>query len=416
MGNVLDILAQYPLAATAVGIVVVMILAYIADTIAKKVILTTIKRLVRETNFEFDDVLFEFDVFGKLAHVAPVLAIYFGIRLVPGVPVQVELVVQHVAAATMVLLGIAAITAFLSALSKTYANSELAEGRPIEAYIQLAKIAVYIVGIVVFVATLTGRSPLILLSGIGAVTAVLLLVFRDTILSFVASIQMATYDMVRIGDWIEMKQYGADGDVIELTLHTVKVRNFDKTITTIPTSKLTDQSFRNWRGMTESGGRRIKRSFYLDMNSIRFLEDDDLDRLERFASLKDYIRRKRKELVEYNKSFENDDDPGLVINSRRLTNVGTLRAYLVSYLRRHPKIHQDMTLLVRQLNPTPDGLPIELYVFTNDTGWVAYEDIQADIFDHIFSIVPEFGLRVFQHATGGDFASIGSERGGPTEG
>ena len=416
MGNVLDILAQYPLAATAVGIVVVMILAYIADTIAKKVILTTIKRLVRETNFEFDDVLCEFDVFGKLAHVAPVLAIYFGIRLVPGVPVQVELVVQHVAAATMVLLGIAAITAFLSALSKTYANSELAEGRPIEAYIQLAKIAVYIVGIVVFVATLTGRSPLILLSGIGAVTAVLLLVFRDTILSFVASIQMATYDMVRIGDWIEMKQYGADGDVIELTLHTVKVRNFDKTITTIPTSKLTDQSFRNWRGMTESGGRRIKRSFYLDMNSIRFLEDDDLDRLERFASLKDYIRRKRKELVEYNKSFENDDDPGLVINSRRLTNVGTLRAYLVSYLRRHPKIHQDMTLLVRQLNPTPDGLPIELYVFTNDTGWVAYEDIQADIFDHIFSIVPEFGLRVFQHATGGDFASIGSERGGPTEG
>ncbi len=415
MSNVLDILAQYPLAATAVGLVLVTILAYIADAVAKKVILTTIKRLVRETNFEFDDVLFEYDVFGRLAHLAPALAIYFGIRLVPGANEQVDLVVQHVAAATMVLIGISATTAFLSALSKTYATSELAEGRPIEAYVQVAKIAIYILGGVVFVATLTGRSPLILLSGIGAVTAVLLLVFRDTILSFVASIEMASYDMVRVGDWIEVKQYGADGDVIELTLHTVKIRNFDNTITTIPTSTLTDQPFKNWRAMTDSGGRRIKRSFYIDMNSIRFLEEDDLDRLEKFASLKDYIRRKRTELMEFNKSFENDNDPGLVINSRRLTNVGTLRAYLVNYLRSHPKIHQNMTLLVRQLNPTPDGLPIELYVFTNDTGWVAYEDIQADIFDHIFSIVPEFGLRVFQHATGGDFASIGSERDGPTE-
>ena len=415
MGNVVDILPQFPPVVTVVGLVLVTILAYIADAIAKKVLLTTIKRLVRETNFEFDDVLFEYDVFGRLAHLAPALAIYFGIRLVPGVNEQVDLVVQHVAAATMVLVGISATVAFLSALSKTYATSELAEGRPIEAYIQVSKIAVYILGVVVFVATLTGRSPLILLSGIGAVTAVLLLVFRDTILSFVASIQMASYDMVRIGDWIEVKQYGADGDVIELTLHTVKIRNFDNTITTVPTSTLTDQAFKNWRAMTDSGGRRIKRSFYIDMNSIRFLEEDDLDRLEKFASLKDYIRRKRTELIEFNKSFENDNDPGLVINSRRLTNVGTLRAYLVSYLRRHPKIHQDMTLLVRQLDPTPDGLPIELYVFTNDTGWVAYEDLQSDIFDHIFSIVPEFGLRVFQHATGGDFASIGSERDGPTE-
>jgi miniconductance mechanosensitive channel len=415
MSNILDILDQYPFVATAVGLVLVVILAYIADTVAKKVILTTIKRLVRETNFEFDDVLQEHDVFARLAHLAPALAIYFGTRLVPGVHVQVDLVVQHVAASTMVLVGISATTAFLSAISQTYATSKLAEGRPIEAYVQVAKIAVYILGGVVFVATLTGRSPLILLSGIGAVTAVLLLVFRDTILSFVASIQMASYDMVRVGDWIEVKQYGADGDVIELTLHTVKIRNFDNTITTIPTSTLTDQPFKNWRAMTEAGGRRIKRSFYIDMNSVRFLDEGDLDRLEKFASLKDYIGQKRAELVEFNKSFENDNDPGLVINSRRLTNVGTLRAYLVNYLRSHPKVHQDMTLLVRQLNPTPDGLPIELYVFTNDTGWVAYEDIQSDIFDHIFSIVPEFDLRVFQHATGGDFASLGSDRFDPPE-
>jgi miniconductance mechanosensitive channel len=254
---------------------------------------------------------------------------------------------------------------------------------------------------------------MILLSGIGAVTAVLLLVFRDTILSFVASLQMASYDMVRVGDWIEVKQYGADGDVVELTLHTVKIRNFDNTITTIPTSTLTEQPFKNWRAMTESGGRRIKRSFYIDMNSIRFLDSDDLDRLEKMAILKDYIREKRSELAEFNKDYESD--PGLVANSRRLTNVGTLRAYLVTYLERHPKVHQDMTLLVRQLNPTPDGLPIELYLFTNDTGWIAYEDIQSDIFDHIFSIVSEFDLRVFQHATGGDFASMGSDRASQAE-
>ena len=413
MDNVRDILTQYPLADTAVGLVLVVLLAYIADKIAKKVILTTINRLVRETAFQFDDVLLEHNVFGRLAHLAPAMAIYFGIQLVPGVPAQVDLVIQHIAAAAMVLVGISATTAFLTAVSKTYANSELAEGRPIEAYVQVTKIAVYILGGVVFVATLTGRSPMILLSGIGAVTAVLLLVFRDTVLSFVASLQMASYDMVRVGDWIEVKQYGADGDVVELTLHTVKIRNFDNTITTIPTSTLTEQPFKNWRAMTESGGRRIKRSFYIDMNSIRFLDSDDLDRLEKMAILKDYIREKRSEMAEFNKDYESD--PGLVANSRRLTNVGTLRAYLVTYLERHPKVHQDMTLLVRQLNPTPDGLPIELYLFTNDTGWIAYEDIQSDIFDHIFSIVSEFDLRVFQHATGGDFASMGSDRASQAE-
>ena len=212
--------------------------------------------------------------------------------------------------------------------------------------------------------------------------------------------------MVRVGDWIEMSQYGADGDVVELSLHTVKVQNWDKTITAIPTHKLIEQSFKNWRGMQDSGGRRIKRSFFIDMSSVRFLTDEELDRLENFASLRDYIRQKRREIAAHNDQYA--DEPTLVVNARRMTNLGTLRAYLVGYLRSHPKIHQDMTLIVRQLAPTPEGLPIELYVFTNITGWVDYEDIQSDIFDHIFSIVPEFGLRVFQAPSGSDFGRLGS--------
>jgi miniconductance mechanosensitive channel len=254
---------------------------------------------------------------------------------------------------------------------------------------------------------------LLLLSGIGAVTAVLLLIFRDTILSFVASLQITSYDMIRVGDWIEMSQYGADGDVIELTLHTVKVQNWDKTITAIPTHKLIEQPFRNWRGMQESGGRRIKRSFYVDMSSIRFLTDEELDRLENFAVLRDYIREKRAALAEFNAAFS---DPALIPNARRLTNIGTFRAYLVQYLRRHPQIHQDMTLLVRQLAPGAGGLPIELYTFTNTTNWNAYEDIQSDIFDHILSIIREFGLRVFQDPSGMDFARLGKERDAPSLG
>ena len=414
MQNFLDqasaLLVQYPLLATAVGIVNVMVLAWIADKIAKKVILRTINRLVRETAFEFDDVLLKYNVFERLAHLAPAIAIYFGIRLIPGIPDGGIVIVEHAAAAAMVVVGVSAAVAFLTAVGKTYSTSKIAEGRPIEAYVQVSKIAIYVIGGVVFGATLTGRSPLVLLSGIGALAAVLLLVFRDTILSFVASLQMANYDMIRVGDWIEMKQYGADGDVVELTLHTVKIQNFDKTITTVPTSKLTEQTFKNWRGMSESGGRRIKRSFFVDMNSIRFLDDADLDRLGRFAVLKDYIQEKRRELAEFNRAFEGD--PDLVLNARRMTNVGTLRAYLVRYLKHHPKIHTDMTLLVRQLNPGTEGLPIELYVFTNDTNWIAYEDIQSDIFDHIFSIMPEFGLRVFQAPSGSDFSeALGSRPG-----
>ena len=405
--SIMDFVAQYPIVGTGMGLLAVALFAYLVDRITERFILAAINRVARETAFKFDDILVEFNVFGRVAHLAPALAVYVGIALVPNLPSIIDISVQRAASGAMVLVAVSAVAAFLSALGKAYATSPLAQDRPIEAYVQITKIFIYVIGIVLVIATLTGRSPLLLLSGIGAITAVLLLVFRDTLLSFVASLQISSYNMVQVGDWIEMAQYGADGDVIELSLHTIKVQNWDKTITAIPTYKLIEQSFKNWRGMQESGGRRIKRSFFIDMRSIRFLTDEEIDRLENFAVLRDYIRQKRQELAEFNKSYARD--PNLIVNGRRLTNVGTLRAYLFGYLRQHPKIHQQMTLMVRQLAPTPKGLPLELYTFTKVTNWVEYEGIQADIFDHVLSIVHEFGLRVFQAPSGADFAEFSAQ-------
>ncbi len=410
MAEVREFLNENPLVATLIGLAAMFLAAYLADWIAKRVFLRTITRIAVETSFKFDDVLLKFNVFERLAHIAPAIGVYYGILLVPGVPDNVDAKVQQAASAVVVLIGVSVAAAFLTAVEKYYAKSLIAQGRPIEAYVQVTKIAVYVVGAVIFVAVLVGQSPMVMLGGLGALMAVLLLVFRDTILSFVASLQLASYDTIRVGDWIEMPQYGTDGDVIELSLHTVKIQNFDKTITALPTHKLIEEPFKNWRGMEESGGRRIKRSFFIDMSSIRFLTGEDLDRLENFVVLRNYIRQKREEIAASNKEIEHD--PLLVANARRLTNAGTLRAYLVAYLRQHAKIHQGMTLIVRQLDPTPEGLPFELYTFTNVTGWSEYEDIQSDIFDHIFSIVPEFDLRVFQAPTGSDFERLGSSNDG----
>ena len=254
------------------------------------------------------------------------------------------------------------------------------------------------------VAVLIDRSPVILLSGLGAITAVLMVVFKDTLLSLAASIQLTTQELIRVGDWLEVPQFGADGDVIDVALYTITVQNWDKTISTIPTYQLVSGSFKNWRGMSESGGRRIKRSIFIDVNSIHFLSNEEVRRLSRIELLKDYIKSKEEELQTYNASIKTADEPR--VNQRHLTNVGTLRAYIRSYLQQHPKIHHDMTLIVRQLQPGPEGLPIEIYCFSNDTNWVNYEAIQADIFDHIFAIIPEFGLRLFQQPAGADFAQL----------
>jgi miniconductance mechanosensitive channel len=401
-------LGEHQLVAQVLAIVIVALLAYLANSITRRFLLATVRRVVKRTTFKWDDVLQQFKVFERLAHFAPALAVYFGIQLVPGLADDFTALVQRAALATMVLLGTIVANHMLSAANEIYSSSSLAEGRTIKGYVQVLKIVLLIVGSIIALATLADRSPLVLLGGLGAMTAVLLIVFRDTILSFVASLQISNYDMMRVGDWIEMPQYGADGDVVDIGLHTIKVQNWDKTITAIPTHKFLTDSFKNWRSMTQSGGRRIKRSIYIDMNSIRFLNNEDIERFSRFVLLEDYIKQKKQDIDRYN--AEHLPDPSFTANARRLTNVGTFRHYIVRYLRQHPQINQGMTLMVRQLNPTPRGLPLEVYVFSGDVAWVSYEGIQSDIFDHIMAIVPEFGLRLYQQPSGSDvetaFASM----------
>jgi len=337
--------------------------------------------------------------------VIPLLLVSRGIGLVPHLPEEVVNVTVNIAR-TMIVLSIAmAIGGALDYANELYSRRPESRSRPIKGYVQVVKIAIYFGAAILMIAVLIEQSPLLLLSGLGAMAAVLMLVFKDTILSLVASVQLSSNDMLRVGDWIEMPGMNADGDVVDIALHTVKIRNFDKTITTIPTHRLIADSFRNWRGMNESGGRRIKRALVVDQNSIRFLDDKETDDLKRFRLLDDYLARKQEEIAEWNRhELSSDCD---TINARRITNIGTLRAYVIAYLKSHPRIAgAGFTLMVRQLPPGPQGLPLEIYCFTDTVEWPQYEAIQADIFDHMLAILPEFGLRIFQHPSGQDFAQL----------
>ena len=262
----------------------------------------------------------------------------------------------------------------------------------------MANVVSHLAGLILVIAVLMGRSPVIFLSGLGALTAVLLLVFRDTLLSLVAGIQITTNDLLRVGDWIEMPEFGADGEVADIALNSVTISNWDNTLTVIPTHKFLEHSFRNWRGMEQSGGRRIKRSFHLDQSTVRFLTREEIERFSRWRLLGDYMAAKRTEIGAELGADAPDTEAG-VRGGRRLTNLGTLRAYIVRYLQNHPALHHGMTLLVRHLAPTAEGLPVEIYVFTSDTRWIQHEDVQADIFDHLLAMVPEFGLRVYQRSS-----------------
>jgi len=302
-----------------------------------------------------------------------------------------------------------AFKAFLDAVNSIYSNAyEDAKSRPIKGYLQVVSLLAYIASAIVAFAVLTDQSPLVYLSGLGALAAVLMLVFKDTILSLVASVQIMSNDMIRIGDWIDMPQANANGDITDIALHTVKVQNWDKTISTIPTHKFISESFKNWRGMSEAGGRRIKRSVSIDMNSVRFLNDKEIESLARRELLRDYLREKREQIDRYNaaKAEASPDDPEFVPEIRRLTNLGTFRAYVQRYLEAHPGTHKEMTLLVRQLAPGPQGVAIEIYCFASNTAWASYEALQGDVFDHLIAIMPEFGLRVFQSPAGADVTKL----------
>ncbi|MBT8768224.1 mechanosensitive ion channel family protein [Metapseudomonas boanensis] len=340
----------------------------------------------------------------RLANVVPALVLAGGVKVVPNLPGSLVEVVTNVCAAFIILTIALALSAVLDIFNTLYQRRKDAHLRPIKGYLQVLKIAIFAIATILMIASLIDRSPLILLSGLGAMAAVLMLIFQDTLLSLVASVQITSNDIIRVGDWVEMPQLNADGDVVDIALHTVKVQNWDKTITTIPTKRFITDSFKNWRGMQESGGRRIKRCLYLDQNSVHFLSDEDIVQLHRFRLLDSYLKTKESELLSWNSQL--DESSRLPINSRQLTNLGTFRAYVENYLRENSDIRKDMTLLVRQLAATADGLPLELYCFTATTVWSRYEAIQSDIFDHLLAILPEFGLRVFQHPSGADMREL----------
>jgi miniconductance mechanosensitive channel len=398
----IDILTAWlraqPLALATARTFAVLLISWISYYVARTVLLRWLARLIRRTQTKIDDILLERGVLRRVALMAPVVVLYYGAGALPG-PTAYVLQIVNAALTVVVLLVLgSAIDAFQDIIADYDARTEV----PIKSYTQIAKIVIYVLGTLITTAVLTGKSPWVLLSGVGALMAVVILVFRDTILSLVASFTIASNRMIRVGDWIEAPDFGADGDVIEVALHTVKVQNWDKTITSIPTHKLVEVSFKNWRGMQESGGRRIKRSLHLDMNTARFCDEEMLDRFEAIELIRDYVRERRQVVASDNSARKVDVSE--LVNGRRLTNVGTFRAYVVAYLRSHPHIHQDMTFLVRHRAPTPQGLPLEIYVFTTTTEWVAYEGIQSDIFDHLLAVVPRFGLRVFQEPTGAELA------------
>ena len=390
---------EHPLKGQAAYTAGLFLVAWVAHLLARRVLLRAMSHLIQASSTKLDDVLLHQGVLNRAALLLPVLVFYYGAEGLPG---STETVLQVVnAALLMVVLLVAG--AAVGALQEATADYDARTDVPIKSYAQIFKIVLYVIGGLMTVAVLTGRSPWVLLSGVGAVMAVVILVFRDTLLSLTASFTIASNRLVKVGDWIEVPTFGADGDVIDIALHTVKVQNWDKTITTIPTHKLVDVSFKNWRGMQDSGGRRIKRAIHIDMNSIRFCDAEMLQRFERFELIRDYLDSRRKEVEEHN--AESRVDASELVNGRRLTNVGTFRAYVAAYLRSHPLIRQDMTFLIRQLAPAAQGLPLEIYVFTSTTVWADYEGIQSDIFDHLLAVVPRFGLRVYQEPAGSDFAA-----------
>ena len=394
----------HPYLPPVAGLLALLIGAVVIDLVAKRVLTGVVRAFAERSRATWDDTLVEHNVFGRLVQVVPALVIFAGTPFVPGLQDSLVQLIRNVAMGYLVLMLTLGLTAMLGAAQTIYETLPVAKDRPLKGFVQLLQIVVWILGGVMIVAAVLDRSPLLLLSGFGAMTAILLLVFKDTILSLVASVQLTAQDMVRVGDWIEMPQFGADGDVVDVQLHTIKVQNWDKTITTIPTHRFISDSFKNWRGMSQSGGRRIKRALFIDVSSIRIQTQDEVDRFMRFALLKDYIKAKEQELADYNAGLEVEVDAD--VNRRRLTNIGTFRAYAFNYLKNHPRIHKDMTLIVRQLAPGPEGLPLEIYCFTTTTAWAEYEDIQSDIFDHLLAVVPEFDLRLYQKPAGSDLANL----------
>jgi len=386
--------------------VIILLLAVIANWIAKRILISLISGVVKKSKTNWDDMLFKRKVFNRLANFAPALVIYFATSYALSEYTDLVAVLQAAVYIYVIGVGLFLIDSVLNGMHDIYLTLKISKDRPIKGFIQVAKIIIYFVGVILILSILLGKSPVVFFTGLGALAAVLLLIFKDSILGLVAGVQLTANDMVRIGDWISMPGHNADGPVTDISLNTVKVQNWDKTISTIPTYALVSESFSNWRGMTESGGRRIKRSIFIDMKSVRFLDKEMTHQLRNIRYIESYIDRKQKELKEYNDKHNIDDR--ILVNGRRMTNLGTFRKYIEEYLRNHPYVHTEMTFLVRHLQPTEKGLPIEIYIFSKEQAWPVYEGIQAAIFDHIIAVVPEFGLRIFQNPSGEDILNLSS--------
>lgn len=389
------------LIAMAATVTLLLILAYISYWATKRYMVRLIEIVFSRSRNTWDDALVQHGFVRRLSILMPIIVVYMSADLMlPGQTSASELF-KRLAMVFFVFAGVWMLDSLLLAVREIYSKLDMASRRPISGYLDGIKITAYVMAGIFIISILTNKSPWGILSILGGFTVVLMLVFKDTILGFVASIQLSGHDMVRVGDWIEMPKYDADGDVIDVTIHTVRVRNWDKTITTIPTYNLVSDAFKNWRGMSESGGRRIKRSLHIDIASIKFCTDEMLQRFKKFDLITNYISLKEEEISRYNQKFFAESSQ--LINGRRQTNIGVFRAYISAYLKNHPKIHQDMTFIIRHLEPTRFGLPLQIYVFSNDQVWANYEAIQADIFDHFLAAVPEFDLRIFQNPSGYDF-------------
>ncbi len=385
-------------------IIISIIIGFLVDRLLRLTLISGFSRLADKSKTDWDDLLIEKNVFSAIAHLAPVILIFYWIQLIfDDYPAWHDFILR-ISRITLVSFSMVILFRFLDVVRVILGRVESFKDKPLDSYFQLLKIVIGIVLGVLMLSILANKSVMYFFGAFGAMTAVLLLVFKDTILGFIASIQLSANDMIRVGDWVQMDKYGADGDVIQINLTTVKVRNWDKTISTVPTYSFISDSFKNWRGMEEIGARRIARAINIDQHTIKFCTPELLEKFKKIHILKGYVEEKEEELKKYNE--ERKIDTGEVSNGRRMTNLGTFRAYLFRYLKNHPKIDQDLTILVRQLPPTENGLPLQIYAFCNDIAWANYEAVQSDIFDHALAVIEQFDLKIFQSPSGTNFQNL----------
>ncbi len=393
-----------PVIQTGAGLIALVLTAWVTGVLSKRLLRKMIRRSIRSKAFNELEISGRLKFVPWLASILPAIILAEGVRFLTNLPDGVSIFISNLAQAFVVIVLTAVAIQVINILNYMYERRPDANDKPIKGYMQILKIVIYIIATVLVLALLVNRSPLILISGLGAAAAVFMFVFQNTLLSLVASVQISAGQLIRIGDWVEMRQQNADGFVIDMALHTVRIQNWDKTITTVPTKSFISESFINWRGMQESGGRRIKRSILIDQHSIRFLTSAELEKLKGLELLESYLTEKIAEIESWNSRLRKKEKPEL--NNRRLTNIGTFRIYALEYIKNNPLIRQDMLFLTRLLEPTPEGVPLEIYCFTDTVAWVTYEAIQSDMFDHFLSIIDEFGLNVFQNPSGDDFRHL----------